>query len=557
MFGHVLLWLSMLGVCEAGDFSPEQLIGLGERLYLQGITVSGTPVRAISQGDVHMQGTSAACVKCHRASGFGASEGGYYVPPITGPLLFAPRELDRARLFPDLFQQVQPSRFIGRLHQPHMRPAYTPETLGDVLRNGTDPAGQALAAIMPRYELSNEDVSALTAYLGGLSSQISPGVDKQEIQFATVFSDNVPAADREAVLKTMQAYIDWNNQNFRNDQARGNFSPMHRTEFVTYERPWKLHAWTLHGPASTWNAQIEELYRQTNAFALIGGIVRGPWASIGKFCDNHKIPCILPITDLPHSEAQGGYTILFSEGLALEAKALAYYLATTDTPVHRVFQFASTEPFGEVPSTIFQQWLTQLKPELIQRTLPFTQPSELRSLIETTDFNPEAGDVLVLWPGAEETQAVQTLLETQIDSAYIFLPSRAIPSDRTHVDPRIRKVRFVEPHEISITSHPRSFVVRAWMRSRKLEIDRPLLQFQTYYALSLVDAALATIREDYFREYLIERIERESEKDLNPGIYPRLSLGPTQRYAAKGAFLVTFDSEHPELLKAVSEWIVP
>ncbi|MCA9468821.1 MAG: hypothetical protein KC643_25740, partial [Nitrospira sp.] len=138
------------------------------------------------------------CVKCHRASGFGASEGGYYVPPITGPLLFAPRELDRARLFPDLFQQVQPSRFIGRLHQPHMRPAYTPETLGDVLRNGTDPAGQTLAAIMPRYELSNEDVSALTAYLGGLSSQISPGVDKQEIQFATVFSDNVPAADREA-----------------------------------------------------------------------------------------------------------------------------------------------------------------------------------------------------------------------------------------------------------------------------------------------------------------------------------------------------------------------
>ena len=65
------------------------------------------------------------------------------------------------------------------------------------------------------------------------------------------------------------------------------------------------------------------------------------------------------------------------------------------------------------------------------------------------------------------------------------------------------------------------------------------------------------IREDYYRDYLIERIERESEKDLNPGIYPRLALGPTQRFASKGAYIVRLDPEKPGQLVAVSDWIVP
>jgi hypothetical protein len=355
----------------------------------------------------------------------------------------------------------------------------------------------------------------------------------------------------------MQAYIDWNNLNFRNDQARGNFSPMHRTEFVAYERPWKLLVWTLRGPESTWNAQVENFYRQTNAFAVIGGIVQGPWTSIDHFCDTHKIPCILPITDLPVMDAQGGYTIYFSEGLALEAKVLAHYLATTGSPVQRVFQFAATDPFGQVPARVFQQTLSELKPELGQHTIPFTEPSELGPLILNTDFNPQSGDVLVLWPGAEVTPVVKTFIQTPTDTTAIFLPSRAISIARETPGDQINKVHFIEPHEISVTSHPRSFVVRAWMRSRKLDIDRPLLQFQTYYALSLVDAALANIRGDYFREYLIERLERESEKDLNPGIYPRLSLGPTQRFASKGAYVVRLDPERPDHLLAISDWIVP
>ena len=173
----------------AGETQIDSTVALGKRLYHEGITIDGTPVKATSQYDITVSGKSAACVKCHRPSGFGASEGGYYVPPITGPLLFAPRQLDRTRLFPDMFQQVQPPTFSARLHQPHMRPAYTTESLAVTLKKGQDPSGQELAAIMPRYQLTEKDVVALTAYLKTLSVKLSPGVDDREIHFVMVMSD--------------------------------------------------------------------------------------------------------------------------------------------------------------------------------------------------------------------------------------------------------------------------------------------------------------------------------------------------------------------------------
>ena len=117
------------------------------------------PVRAISQGDVHMQGTNAACVKCHRASGFGASEGGYYVP-LSQARFCLRRELDRARLFPRLISTSSTFQvYRATPSTPYAPRLYSRNTWRRITQR-TDPAGQTLAAIMPRYELSNEDVSA-------------------------------------------------------------------------------------------------------------------------------------------------------------------------------------------------------------------------------------------------------------------------------------------------------------------------------------------------------------------------------------------------------------
>jgi cytochrome c553 len=543
---------------SAGATEVDSTLALGKRLYHEGITVDGTPVKAVSQYDINISGKSAACVKCHRPSGFGASEGGYYVPPITAPLLFAPRQLDRTRLFPDMFQQVQPPTFSARLRQPHMRPAYTTESLTVTLREGTDPAGQELAAIMPRYQLSEEDMVALTSYLKTLSAELSPGVDDKEIHFVMLTSDNVPSTDREPVLETMRMFVDWHNRHLRNNRARPNFSPFHRSPFVPLERFWSFSVLTLTGENETWQKQVEDFYQAKPFFAIVSGLVRGSWAPVSEFCDRHRVPCLLPITDLPVAGAQGGYSVYFSEGLTLEAKVLADYALNTTSPNRRIFQLAAADPFGQIPSKMLQDKLTTRRPEMPHDLKIYHDLSELSVKMAEISRQLTTDDILVIWPGADAHLDVEAVMQQRPSAGLIVLPSRAISLTPTVQDNDfLDRLRFVEPHEITVTKHPRSFVVRAWMRTRGLDIPRPTLQFETYYALSLLEAALMNMREDYYRDYLIERIERESEKDLNPGIYPRLALGPTQRFASKGAFIVRLDAEQPGRLVAVSDWIVP
>jgi len=555
----VAVFLCLISAVQ-GLAQPTMLdsVELGKRLYHEGITVTGELVQAVTQHDIAISGQTAACVKCHRASGFGSSEGGYYVPPITGPFLFAPRKLDRIRLFPDLFQQVQPPTFSARLRQPHMRPAYTRDSLSATLRDGIDSGGQRLAAIMPRYQLSEADMTALLSYLNTLSTQISPGVDEKHIHFAMVLTDNIPAIDRDAVLETMRVFVDWHNQHLRYDRARPNFSPYHRTPFVPLERLWSFSVLTLTGESETWKQQMEDLYRGQPFFAVVRGLVQGVWQPIADFCDHHHVPCLLPITDLPVAGAKGGYSVYFSEGLTLEAKVLVKYLLQADFSMSRVVQLAASDSFGQIPSTIVADQLTDSGMTVPPEMFTYHDDTELSQQLSALARELTADDVLVVWPGADAQTAIDMIMHHRPSVRLLILPSRAMAFATTESDPEwSHRVHFLEPHEISVTSHPRSFVVRAWMRTRGLQITRPTLQFETYYALSLLEAALMNIREDYHRDYLLERIERESEKDLNPGIYPRLALGPTQRFASKGAYVVRKDPMQPGRMIPVSEWLVP
>jgi hypothetical protein len=543
-------------IAGAADATGAELLKKGERLYRQGISVDGSRVQARSQSDVPISGADAACATCHRFSGFGSSEGGYYVPPITGPILYAERKLDRARLFPEMFRQVQPPAFYGRLYQPHLRPSYDAESLKHALLQGIDPAGNSLASIMPRYRLTDADVHALASYLKQLSSQKDPGVDAKEIHFATIFADNVPATSRHAVLRTMQAYIDWHNQHMRNDSQRSNFSPYNRSDFVPFDKQWTLSVWSLHGQEGTWTQQIEDLYREHPVFAIIGGVVPGSLAVLARYCEREHIPYLFPDTDLPVADgAEGGYTIYFSAGLIQEARVIARRLAAGGAPINRVVQLAASDPLGQMPARALQEALAAGAGDVRQQLLDLPSADRIGPALDAARL--DARTALVVWPGRESKDCIAALFQARTGAAQIFLPSRFI-GDASHAPSGVlERLRFAQPREINVAAHPKSFQVRGWMHARGIEIEDVPLQFETYYMLNLMEAALSDIRDDFYRDYLMERIERESEKDLNPGIYPRLALGPGQRYASKGAYIVRLDPANPGTVLPDGDWIVP
>ena len=121
-------------------------------------------------------------------------------------------------------------------------------------------------------------------------------------------------------------------------------------------------------------------------------------------------------------------------------------------------------------------------------------------------------------------------------------------------DPR---VRVIHPRDMPGVVNPHSYRVRAWLDARQVAVDPPEDQFQVYYALSVLDKAVMEIQGDFSRQYLIEQIEMIAESNLNPGVFPYLSLGPGQRVASRGAYVVKLDRAAAQGIAVDGEWIVP
>lgn len=555
--------LGILGACAPAG-GPRRHPGnaaqviAGERIYREGIDPLGHPIQAISQSDVPLLGSHAACVSCHRPSGLGSAEGGYYVPPINAPILFAPRKLDRRRLYPQFFYQVQPDGFTNRLDQPRMRPAYTKATLAQALREGVDPAGHRLAGIMPRYRLTNRDIAALAAYLHTLSSHIDPGVDARDIQFATVFSDNIEPAERKAILGTMRAYVEWHNMFLGKNLARPGFSPYGGSQFLPVDRRWALSVWTLTGEDSTWRAQLDARYQKHPVFALIGGKVDGSWYGPARFCDAHRLPCLFPNTALPAWPiGPYSYTVYFSAGLILQARVAAQYADNLARQGYDVVQIVGSDAFGRVPGKQFEHAFEASGYTMKHPAIVYHNSKQLAAALSA--YARYDNRVLVFWPGADVRSAIQVLVKAKLPSAgLIVLPSRAIPAARALVrGPLVTRLRFVDPYELDPGRHPKSYETRGWLHARGLGTDHIRLRFKTYYVMSLLDGAMFEMSNDLYRDYLLERLEDESQKDLNPGMYPRLSIGPGERIAVKAAEVVKFGSDHKKALVSASNWIVP
>jgi hypothetical protein len=532
---------------QAGD------VAAGKRLYWEGIGADGTPIRGVTQGDVAVTGAQFSCVSCHRPSGFGTSEGGNYMPPIIGEVLFAPKSLDRNRNFKELYQEVQPPGFWARVRQPRMRPAYDEALLARALREGVDAAGHPLDPIMPRYDLSGQDVANLTAFLRTLSAEISPGVEAKELHLATIIDPGADPEEAEAMLRTMHAYVEWMNNDTAVDTRHPTFSPNYRSNFIPAYRYWRLHVWRLEGAPETWRAQLEKLYAERPVFAVVSGLVEGPWDEIGAFCDDMRMPCLFPNTELPTpGEGRYGYSVFFNRGVVLEAEALATYLSDEESPPARVVQIHAEGPRGARPAAAFTAAMERLLPDVTVETRSFGDAAGLEAALAEAG----AAETLVIWP-EDGAGAVAALARVQ-PPGLLFLPSAAQAEAAWGLpEAMIPRTRVVWPYEQPGAYHPRKFRVRAWMNSRRLPITHSHTQMQTYYAMTMIEFGLMHVITDFYRDYVMEIVEHLAESELNTGTHPELALGPGQRIASKGAFIAELAPETRLGYRVISDWIVP
>jgi ABC-type branched-subunit amino acid transport system substrate-binding protein len=160
----------------------------GRRLYLEGITPSGEPLRALMGfGQTQLSGQAVACGNCHGADGKGRAEGGVLPSPIGWEELTKP------------YGHSHPG---GRKHGPFSEASFL-----RAVNEGLDPAGNRLDWAMPRYALSRGDAEVLIAHLKRLGEERAPGVGDATLRIGTILPEAKRVPPAGAMRAALAAYV--------------------------------------------------------------------------------------------------------------------------------------------------------------------------------------------------------------------------------------------------------------------------------------------------------------------------------------------------------------
>ena len=514
----------------AGAASADEL-ALGQRIYREGIGAEGRPLMSLAAADTPLAGKPVACEKCHRRSGFGGTEGQLTIRPITALALTGQQEIG-----------LHAPRVRARVGT-RTRPPYTEALIARAIATGVDAAGEALDPLMPRYRLDAREMKAITAYLLTLSAQPSPGVDDRDIHFATVIQPGVSAEKRRAMLDVMHAFVKDKDANARHDEARRDAGNMRM--YRAY-RKWVLHEWELTGPRDTWGAQLDALYAKQPVFALVGGLGHESWQPIHEFSERQGVPTVFPQADLPMLSGPNQYTIYFSRGVTLEAQVLATYIRDQPEAGPLVQVYRRDGP-GAVAAAAFH---AALKPETPIQDIALGGPVDAALWKAVAAAKPGA---VVLWLGANDVEQASLPGDTPVYLSHQLLNGKR-PEMLTN---RVANLRLIDPGDLPPRREARLLRSKLWLHNKGIAPGDEAVQINTEFAMTVVSDVIGHMADSFSRDFFVERVEHVVAQTPMPSTFAQVSLGPGQRFAAKGASIVQLVPGDKPGMKALSAWIVP
>ena len=519
---------------------------VGEAIYLKGILGSGAPLTATRANAEPSRGQAAACVNCHRRSGLGAQEGRSIIPPITGSFLFDAH---------DTAQDTQLPYIPGeRLN----RTPYTEETLARALREGIDSQGRTLNYLMPRFELDEADLNALVVHLRSLDRRKVPGVSPLELHFATIITPDADPTKRQGMLDVLQQFVQDRNIAPRGASAQTmvtSGATAHVRSMFKVNRRWSLHVWELTGAADTWEAQLERKMTEQPVFAVLSGLGGGNWGPIATFCERRAIPCLFPNVEEPPPDADHSFhTLYFSRGVYLEADLIAAGFRSDVGAAHSVRRARLVYRAGDVGEAAAAYLAVQLQAQGIAvSSHPIARDAGKKPLAEAV--RAPAGEAVVLWLRPADLSALGGAAGPQ---GPVYLTGLMGGLDDAPLPMSWREhARMAYPMDSASRRRVRVDYALGWFRIRNIPVVAEQVQVDTYLACGLLAETLQHMVDAFVPDYLIERLEDTVEHRLLTGYYPRLALGPYQRFASKGGFLTHFDLTGNTGMVADSEWLTP
>lgn len=583
------------GRAASGESANAGDIEAGRRIYQLGVLRDGSPLAGSRPGSVSVAGAPASCAQCHRPSGMGNVEGDIQAPPVTGNALFGTGDKVVATMDP------RSGKAFNRAHEP-----YDDAIVARMLREGRRADGSPMNMLMPRYALGPDDMRSLLAYLHQLSTGWSPGASADTIRFATVVTPDVPAERRALFLDMVQKIVAQKNGSTK---VAGRGTRHHMTSAAELvlgtERRWIVDVWELRGAPDTWAGQLDGFYARQPVFALLSGLGGADWGPVDAFCDRQAIPCWFPSVPLPPAAAPR-YTIYFSGGAALEAHALAARLREPGTPApRRVVQAYRADGAGRGAAAVLTAALAGTGIEVQDRPIGDAADDGGRASLAAATAGLVDGDVLVCWLAPADVARLPAAPPPGVAS---FFSAQLGGAERIPLPQAWKaQARIVYPYELPQRRAANLAWFKAWLNQRHVPLVDEEMQSEVYFSFAFLTDTVSEMLDNLHRDYLLERAENmisrreggkaEAEYYAStashvrthsqgggviaaqpasaeaPGLrahqlagsafgdregttaYPRLTLGPGQRFASKGAYIVHFDANGA--LLADGDWIVP
>jgi len=530
LVGALLLASATVPVVAAppqSSLSSQEVQRLGEQMYRTGLLPSGKPVKAFVSGDVPVDGTSFTCVSCHLRSGLGSIEGEVITPATNGRLLYQPRK----PFIPG--SEFVPSYSNYAKYLPE-RPAYTDESLASLLLTGIDPTGRSVLKVMPRYDLNDQEMAIMIAYLKSLSDQPPAGVTNHELKFATVIVEGSDPLAVQSMLAPLQFSVDRKNSL---STAAGKNSRVARMGYNMLgdlsALKFSLSRWTLKGPPGTWRAQLEDYYRKEPVFAL------------------------LAVVDYPVLSESDWYTLYFSRGVRQEGEAAARYLhgmaeLFKGKPILHIYR--EDRRNRELAAGFRSIWQQVGGAKLVEQSLPVGQRLTAQRLSQLVSQKRPAA--VVLWDDDASLQALSGLNGHKQRPGMVLTSANSLGKQLWSIPERLRPLLYLTyPYRLPQEDARFDVAVKRVLQGKPLELYDQRIVRQSYLAGEVLGKALMMMRGEYYGDYLLDVIGMMS--DMYYPLYERVSFGPGQRYASKGCYIVQLTAGNNPQLERRSEWVIP
>jgi mono/diheme cytochrome c family protein len=572
-----------------GELAPNTTLNaieqMGRQLYVDGVLANGKPLVGKRANGIKLAGVQAACVQCHRRSGLGGVEGNEAIMPITGRALFGGGE--------PVIVQID-KRFNQGLSTPSK--PYDDKSFAAAVKQGRHVSGRKLSALMPRYDLSDEQLQAVAAYLRTLSVKWSPGAGQQEMHLATVIAPGVSPERHKAFVDTLNAMVNQHNVNVTSGK-RQKILPRERQMHT--RRKWAVDIWELTGPSSTWGAQLDKLQQQNPAFAIVSGLAQDEWQPVQDFCEHSKVVCWFPSVDLvPEGADKGAYSLYFSGGVQLEAEVITNRLMSEKKKPEKIVQVVGPNPIARGAAQAAHKLLVKAGVEVQDIEWSPSSSAQLTDSLKRL----ESHDALLVWLQAAELK--DFALGVSVPKSTVFVSStmigEAVPAWSTEWSKNAWLVQRLEMPEMRAANLTR---FHDWIKYRQLPLVDEKMQSEVYFAVNSFSWMMSSMLNNLYTDYMIDRAEatlsmreamqvqeevqammmggggrkpQTAQKVVDPAVapvhaadipflmkregttaYPRLSLGIGQRFASKGAYIqkIAADASHPDGSNA--KWIVP